>query len=364
MRSFLMPDDTMYMSRAIELAASAPFTSPNPRVGAIVVAGGRIVGEGRHDGPGLPHAERIALADVPAGATLYVTLEPCSHEGRTPPCAPFVIERGVQRVVVAMEDPDERVRGQGVELLRAAGVEVEVGLLEERARALNLPYIHHRRTGLPWVTLKLALSLDGRMAARDGSSRWITGPAARERVHRRRAEVDAVMVGAQTVLADDPALTARDVGAARQPARIVLDASGVVPASARVFSQDADAIVATTRRAPSETRKEWARVGAEVLLLDEAEPGVDLQALLKNLGSRDFLEVYCEGGARLASSLLAGDLVDRLELNYGPVVLGRGGPEIGDVGVERMASARRLRVVAVEALDDDVLVVLERGEGR
>jgi diaminohydroxyphosphoribosylaminopyrimidine deaminase / 5-amino-6-(5-phosphoribosylamino)uracil reductase len=360
-----MPDDATYMSRAIELAASAPFTSPNPRVGAVVVAGGRIVGEGRHGGPGLPHAERAALTEVPPeGATLYVTLEPCSHQGRTPPCAPFVIERGIDRVVVAMEDPDERVRGRGIELLRSAGVDVQVGVLEERAIALNLPYIYHRRTGLPWMTLKLAMSLDGRMAARDGNSKWITGPAARGHVHRRRAEVDAVMVGAQTVFADDPELTAREVGAARQPARIVVDASGIIPASAKVFSPDANVIVATTRRAPSERREEWVRGGAEVLVLDESERGVDLQALLKNLGSRDFLEIYCEGGARLATSLLAGDLVDRLELNYGPLILGRGGPEIGDVGVDHMTSARRMRVVAVDVLDDDVLVVLERGEER
>jgi diaminohydroxyphosphoribosylaminopyrimidine deaminase / 5-amino-6-(5-phosphoribosylamino)uracil reductase len=200
------------------------------------------------------------------------------------------------------------------------------------------------------------------MAAPDGSSRWITGSSARTRAHRRRAEVDAILVGAQTVLTDNPALTARDVDATRHPVRIVVDSSGRVPATAAMFTPDADVIVATTRRSSSEKRDEWAKAGAEVLVLEESENGVDLRALLKNLGSRDFLEVYCEGGGELATSLLAADLVDRMELNYGAVLLGRGGPEIGDLGVGGIASAPRWQPVEVESLDDGVIVVVERGE--
>jgi diaminohydroxyphosphoribosylaminopyrimidine deaminase/5-amino-6-(5-phosphoribosylamino)uracil reductase len=258
---FLIPDDEKYMARAVELAGSASFTSPNPRVGAVLVSEGVIVAEGYHEGAGFPHAERLVLKEPHPGATLYVTLEPCTHEGRQPPCAPLVVESGISRVVIGMVDPDERARGKGIALLREAGVGVEVGVLEDQARDLNRAYIHHRRTGLPFVTLKLALSLDGRLGAADGGSRWITGPGARERVHRRRSEVDAVLVGAGTVRADDPSLTAREVGATRQPARIVLDSSGRVPSSAKVFQPGAAVIVATTRNSPAEHREEWSQVG-------------------------------------------------------------------------------------------------------
>jgi diaminohydroxyphosphoribosylaminopyrimidine deaminase/5-amino-6-(5-phosphoribosylamino)uracil reductase len=357
----LRPDDERYMARALELAAGAPFTSPNPRVGAVVVAGGEVVAEARHEGAGLPHAESLALAEPPPpGATLYVTLEPCTHQGRTPPCAPLVVDSGVGRVAVAMEDPDERVRGSGIAFLRAAGIDVETGVLRDEARRLNRAYIRHRATGLPLVTLKLALSLDGRLAARDGSSQWITGSETRTAVHRRRAEVDAVMVGAQTVLADDPSLTARGIGASRQPIRIVVDSSGSVPSTAKVFAAGADVIVATTRRAPVGVRDEWASAGADVLVLDENDSGVDIRELMKNLGSREFLEVYCEGGGRLATSLLGHDHVDRLELHYGAVLLGRGGPDIGDIGVDGIDAAPRWRVVDVSQLGDDVLVRLDR----
>jgi diaminohydroxyphosphoribosylaminopyrimidine deaminase/5-amino-6-(5-phosphoribosylamino)uracil reductase len=184
----------------------------------------------------------------------------------------------------------------------------------------------------------------------------------RERAHRRRAEVDAILVGARTVLTDDPALTARDVEATRQPVRIVVDSSGRVPSTAAIFAPDADVTIATTRRSSGEKREEWARAGAEVLVLGESENGVDLEALLKNLGSRDFLEVYCEGGGALATSLLAADLVDRMELHYGTVLLGRGGPEIGNLGVDGIASAPRWQIVEVESLADAVIVVVERGE--
>ena len=210
------------MHRALALARSAPFTSPNPRVGAVIVKEGSIIGEGAHQGVGTAHAETAALegaGDV-RGATVYVTLEPCNHHGHTPPCAPALADAGVARVVVALEDPDDRVSGAGLELLRSAGVEVSTGLLEHQARLLNAPYLHHRTTGRAYLTLKLALTLDGRMAAPDGTSRWITGDDARDYVHRRRLEADAVMVGSGTVATDDPALTVRAVPAGRQPAAV------------------------------------------------------------------------------------------------------------------------------------------------
>ena len=351
------------MARAIELARGPAHTSPNPRVGAVIVQDGSIVAEGAHHGAGTPHAEAIALDGIDAtGATVYVNLEPCNHHGRMPPCAPALIDAGVGQVVVAIEDPDPRVAGSGLALLRDAGIDVQVGTLAEKARALNAPYLHHRRTGRPFVTVKLGLSIDGRLGAPDGSARWITGPEARRRVHARRLEVDAVLVGAGTVLADDPRLDARDVDADRQPTRIVLDTAGRISPSSRLFSVEGSVIVATTHRAPHEMQTSWKEGGAEVLLLPERAGQVDVGALLEELGRRGFIEIYCEGGAELATTLLRDDLVDRVEANYGPVVLGDGGPDLGSLGVTSMADAPRWKTVEVARLGDDVLVILERGE--
>lgn len=353
-----------FMERALELALSVPFTSPNPRVGAVLVKDGRIVGEGAHEGAGTPHAEAVALhaAGDTRGATLYVTLEPCTHVGRTPACAPALIEAGIAGAVVAMADPDPRVGGSGLELLRGAGIDVDVGFLEERAKAVNAPYVHQRRTGRAWLTLKLALTLDGRVAAADGSSRWITGEAARSYVHRRRVEADAVMVGSGTVVHDDPALTVRAHDAARQPAAIVVDPTGRVAADAALLGADRETMVATHEAVAHERRLAWKEAGAEVLVLPALGEGVDLGALLHELGRRGMLEVYCEGGAGLATALLRGDLVDRLELHHGAVLVGAGGPAIGDLGITSMGDASRWKLVSCEVFDDDVMTTYERRE--
>ena len=358
-----MPDDERFMRRALELAARPAFTSPNPRVGAVIVRDGRVVAEGYHEGPGHPHAEAVALEGIDArGATCYVTLEPCNHHGRKPPCAPVIADAGIERVVAAAKDPDGRVDGSGFRYLQEHGVDVTVGVLEDEARAGNAAFFHQRMTGRPLVTLKLALTLDGRLAAADGSSRWITGDAARRRVHARRAEADAVMVGSGTVVADDPSLTARSVDASRQPARVIVDSTGSVPATARVFASDAEVIVATTDRAPHDRHVEWKEAGAEILVLPEGSPGVDEVSLIGALSDRDWLEIYCEGGARLATHLLRADVVDRLELYHGAVIAGRGGPDLGDVGVTTLEGAPRFRLQSTEALGDDVLAVYVRGE--
>lgn len=350
-----MSHEATYMRRALELARSARFTSPNPRVGAVLVRDKTIVGEGHHEGAGFPHAEILALSDVDArGSTLYVTLEPCVHIGRTQPCAPAVAHSGVARVVVAVEDPDDRVAGQGIAYLKQRGVDVELGLMEAEARLLNAPFFHHRSTGRPLVTVKLALTLDGRLAARDRTSQWITGAEARRRVHLRRFEVDAVLVGANTVLADDPSLTARNVGALRQPLKVIVDAAGRVPPSSKVFSGPADVIVATTRESSHETQTAWKECGAEVVVLESSEGGVSLLELVDLLGEREHLEVYCEGGGKLATSLLRDGLVGRLELYYGGVVAGEGGPGIGDVGTASLAEARRWSLHSVESVGNDV----------
>ena len=353
-----MHDDERYITRALELAALPPFASPNPRVGAVVVRDGTVIGEGAHHGPGTPHAEAVALTGIDArGATVYVTLEPCNHHARTPPCAPALVDAGVARVVAATEDPDTRVAGSGFEVLRRAGIAVDVGVLRDGAERVNRAYLHHRRTGRSFVSLKLALTLDGHMSAVDGSSQWITGPEARRTVHARRLECDAVMVGAGTVLADDPKLTVRDVPAPRQPLRILVDGAGRVPAGAAVLGEGS--LIATTSSCPHDVQIAWKESGSEVLVLPEARAGVDLGALVEALGARDVVEVFCEGGPALASSLIRDDLVGRLELHYGPVLTG-GGASLANLGVASMDEALRFEVEATEHAGDDVLVTLVR----
>jgi diaminohydroxyphosphoribosylaminopyrimidine deaminase / 5-amino-6-(5-phosphoribosylamino)uracil reductase len=356
-----MSEQERYVRRALKLARGPAHTSPNPRVGAVIVRDGEVISEGAHQGAGTRHAEAVALEGVDAvGATVYVNLEPCTHQGRMPPCAPALIDAGVSRVVVAVPDPDERVSGAGIALLRAAGIEVDVGLLADEATRLNAPFLHHRRTGRAYLTVKLGLSIDGRLGAPDGSARWITGPEARKRVHARRLEVDAVLVGAGTVLADDPRLDARDVEADRQPTRIVLDTSGRISPKSKLFALDGQVIVATTNRSAHEMQLSWKETGAEVLVLPERAGRVDVGALLQQLGERGFIEIYCEGGAELATTLLRDGLVDRIEANYGPVLLGRGGPEVGSLGITSMSDAIRWKTTDVTRMGDDVVVVMEK----
>lgn len=354
--------DERFMTRAIELARSAPYTSPNPRVGAVLVRDGAIVAEGVHMGAGTSHAEAVALETADArGATLYVNLEPCVHRGRTPPCAPAVADAGVGRVVAAVADPDPRVAGRGLALLRDRGVEVTSGVLEQDAERLNAPYLHQRRTGRAFLTLKLAFSLDGRLGAPDRTSRWITGSLAREHVHRRRLAADAVMVGSATVALDDPSLTVRAIEADRQPAVVVVDGSGRTSPEASVFRGHPEVIVATHPSVPHESQMRWKEAGAEVLVLPATRPvGVDLDALLAYLGRRGMLEVYCEGGASLSTRLLSLGLVDRLELHHGATILGEGGPVIGDMGVRSMTDACRWALADCEVFGDDVVATYEK----
>ena len=351
-----------YMSRALELAAAPLSTSPNPRVGAVLVRDGAVIGEGAHLGVGSPHAEAAALQGTGAkGSTMYVTLEPCAHQGRTPPCAHALVNSGVAAVVVAIRDPDARVQGAGLAYLREHGVEVVEGVLADEASQLNRAYLHQRTTGRPLVTLKLALSLDGKLAAPDRSSRWITGPESRRRVHERRAECDAILIGAGTVLEDDPALTVRDLGTTRQPARVICDGRGRVPASARVFDEPGEVIVATTISCPPEIQAAWKEAGAEVLVVDQDDAGaLDLRVLVQTLAGKGWLEVYCEGGAELATSLLRTGDADRLELYQGPVMVGGDGVGLGTLGVTGMDSAHRWLPVMHEQLGSDTVTMLER----
>jgi len=356
------------MGRALELAERGwGMVSPNPLVGAVVVSpDGAIVGEGWHEGPGLPHAEVLALRDAgdrARGGTLYSTLEPCNHTGRTPPCTDAILAVGITRVVSALGDPNPIVAGSGYERLRANGVEVVEGPLAAGAERQNRAYLRHIRTGRPFVVWKVAMSLDGKVAARDGSSRWLTGEAARADVHRIRAWADAIVVGAGTVLADDPALTVRLEGyRGRRPLRVVVDARGRIPVTAAVFDGAAPTLVATTSSARPQTREAWAENGADVEVLDAtADGGVSLAALVERLGKRDVQGVLLEGGPTIAWSAFAEDVVDEVVAYLAPKVLGgEAAPgALGGTGVDAIDAARELAIREVERIGEDLKVVAD-----
>jgi diaminohydroxyphosphoribosylaminopyrimidine deaminase/5-amino-6-(5-phosphoribosylamino)uracil reductase len=337
------------------LARQADYrTSPNPMVGAVVLdSAGLMAGEGFHRQPGHRHAEEEALEAAGERArdgTLYVNLEPCSHAHRTPPCAQAVIDAGIKRVVVSMIDPDERVRGAGLRMIESAGIETSVGLLEDRATRLNEFYVKHRLTGRPFVTAKFAMSLDGKIATRAGESRWITGEESRAHAHRLRSANDAILVGVNTVMVDDPELTARVEGEdSRQPLRVVLDSRLRIRQSARVVG--ANTLIATTKPG---------RVGAaEVLRLPAAPDGrVDLPPLLDELGRRGILSLLVEGGAEVHASFFAAGLVDKVHAYVAPrLVGGRAAPgPLGGEGVEHLAAATHLSEVDFVRLGDDLLI--------
>jgi diaminohydroxyphosphoribosylaminopyrimidine deaminase/5-amino-6-(5-phosphoribosylamino)uracil reductase len=352
------------MRRALDAAAAAQGrTSPNPWVGAVIERDGVILATGATSPSGGPHAEANALASAPdaRGATIYATLEPCfPFEGkRTPPCSQAIIDAGISRVVIAMEDPDPNVRGLGIAHLRAAGLDVEVGDGAEAAIAQLRPYIKHRQTAVPYVIAKFAASIDGRIATATGDSQWITGEAARERAHEQRALVDAVMVGSGTVLADDPSLTARPGGdeAARQPVRIVLDARGRVSPSARLFKQPGHAIVVTARDASPAYKRDIALAGAQVIECEAGTDGVNLDQLLRVLGQRGIMSIWAEGGATILGSLFAGGHVDETWAFIAPLIIGSDGlSAVGLTGVTHLGDAFRLADPAFELLPPDVLI--------
>ncbi|MBI4321668.1 MAG: bifunctional diaminohydroxyphosphoribosylaminopyrimidine deaminase/5-amino-6-(5-phosphoribosylamino)uracil reductase RibD [Chloroflexi bacterium] len=370
------------MRRALELARMAQGrTSPNPPVGAVVVNGGRIVGEGHTQPAGSWHAEVVALRQAgyqARGASLYVTLEPCCHHGRTPPCTKAIIEAGVATVHVATIDPNQLVDGKGLRELEAAGVEVVVGEAEADALEVVEAFATYVATGLPFFTLKWAMSLDGKIAAWSGDSKWITCEAARAYGHELRDTSDAIMVGVNTIAADNSQLTVRlaqNLRPARPsgPLRVVVDSTGRIPPSARVLAPDLaiGTVVATTQRCGDVTRRVLEERGAEVLVLPERQGRVDLRALALALAQRGVVHVLVEGGGTLIGALLDEGLGDKIYSFVAPVIIGgRGAPgPVGGEGVERIAQAFRLRDVRVERVSDDLLVVgyignaLERSAG-
>jgi len=333
---------------------------PNPAVGCVVVQGGRIVGRGWTQPGGRPHAETVALAQAGAqakGATAYVTLEPCSHQGKTPPCAQALIDAGISRVVAAIEDSDPRVSGQGFEQLRRFGIDVRTGVMAEQAARDHAGFFLRTEQGRPLVTLKLASSFDGRIATSTGHSQWITGPEARRSVHAMRARHDAVMVGAGTARADDPSLTVRDLGVAQQPVRVVISRHLDLPLLSQLArtAKDVPLWLCHGPGADIERLKAWEGLGAKLLPCAVRGTQVDAADILQQLGSAGLTRVFCEGGGALAASLLAADLVDELIGFTAGLGIGADGlPMIGTLGLTRLEQALRYQLIETRQVGQDV----------
>jgi diaminohydroxyphosphoribosylaminopyrimidine deaminase/5-amino-6-(5-phosphoribosylamino)uracil reductase len=367
-----------YMERALSLARLAlGSTSPNPAVGAVIAKDGVIIGEGYTQPPGAAHAEIVAMkqaGEESRGATMYVTLEPCCHFGRTPPCTQAIIEGGIAEVHIATLDPNPLVSGRGKASLDDAGVKTELGEREEEARELNEAYIKFITTGLPFVTVKFAMSLDGKIATRTGDSKWISNEESREYVHQLRRVADAIMVGVNTILVDDPLLTVRhgleQAGVQEKPIRVVVDSKAHTPPTAQVFKQPGRIIVAVTPAAPTSNIKELEKAGAEVLELPSREGFIDIEALLVELGKREITSVLVEGGGTLLGSFFEPFefyekcLVDKVIAFIAPVIIGGRDAKlaVGGKGAERITDALRLSRVKVERFGDDVMICGYTGE--
>lgn len=358
-----MPDiDAKLMARAIELAQSGD-PSPNPHVGCVIADGDKIIGEAFHEAVGLDHAEIAALrnaGDQAKGKTLYVTLEPCNHEGRTPPCVDAILGAGIARVVVGCRDPNPTVEGGGIERLKAAGVEVLVGVLEKEARSVIRPWSKFITEGMSYISIKLGVSLDGRIATRTGASRWITCPESRTRVHALRVRHDAVMIGINTAIADDPRLTVRDVPG-RSPVRVVVDSKLRLPTTSQLVqtASEVPTCVITTTDATEEAEDTLVKAGLKVIRVNPtAEGRCDMRAALRELALREVVSVLCEGGAELVGTLIAAGLADEMHAFVAPVLLGpRGRPGAVDwAGPESPADAPRIDSPVWELCGNDAYV--------
>lgn len=359
MSSFSSADIT-HMSRALQLAERGLYTTaPNPRVGCVLVREGEVVGEGWHAVAGGPHAEIVALqqaGDSARGATAYVTLEPCCHHGKTPPCSEALIEAGIARVVTAMEDPNPQVAGQGLKKLAQAGIEIASGLLQAQAEALNPGFIQRMRIGRPFIRSKLAMSVDGRTAMASGESQWITGAAARRDVQHLRARSSAIMSGIGTVLADDPSLTVRTENgelAERQPLRVILDPHLSTPEHARFLSQPGNSLIVTAMEEP-EVQERLERVGAEVIYLPHGSDAIDLHELMRLLAEREINEVLLETGSILSGAVLHSGIIDELVIYMAPKLMGDSARGLFHMpGLDKLADAVSLDIQDVRAIGQD-----------
>jgi len=358
-------DDVALMKEALRVAERGRgLVEPNPLVGAVIARRGVVLARGWHHRFGEAHAEVDALQKLggapPEDAVMYVTLEPCCHQGKTPPCTKALLKAGIKEVVVATLDPNPRVNGKGVAELRKAGVRVRVGVLEEEARYQNAPYFKKTKTGLPFVTLKWAMSLDGKTATRSGQSRWISNQRSRILAHKLRAVSDVVMVGVGTVLADDPLLTARLFPPQRQQKRVVVDSRGRTPLTSAVVltARETPTIIATTRYCPRERAEALRKAGCRLVKLRSKQKRVDLKALLSWLGKRDATNVLVEGGGNIAASLIEANLADRIICFIAPVIIG-GADAVTPVegtGVEEVEQALRGRITEIKTLKDNLCI--------
>ncbi|WP_422447226.1 bifunctional diaminohydroxyphosphoribosylaminopyrimidine deaminase/5-amino-6-(5-phosphoribosylamino)uracil reductase RibD [Thermoanaerobacterium sp. DL9XJH110] len=356
-----MERDEFFMHRALKLAEKGRgYTSPNPMVGAVLVKDGEIVGEGFHKKAGEPHAEILALKQAgerAQGAELYVTLEPCSHYGRTPPCAEAIVEAGIKRVIAAMQDPNPMVAGRGIKRLREAGVEVTLGVMEEEARKLNEVFVKYITSKRPFVIGKIAQSLDGKIALAAGKSRWITGEPARIRVHELRSWYDAVMVGIGTVLADDPLLTCRLPGENKNPVRIVVDSAAKIPLDARMLKCGGRVILAVTEMADRDKIRVLKENGVDVIETRSEDGKVNLAQLFEILGNMGITGILVEGGSGLLSSIVRQNLMDKLLIFLAPLLIGGDGlSSIGRLTIDDLKEVPRFEIKSIEQVGQDLML--------
>ena len=354
-----------YMKIALAQAKRAlGRVSPNPLVGAVIVKRGEIVSAGYHHRAGSPHAEINALNKAgrkARNADLYITLEPCCHHGRTPPCVEMIVDRGIKKVVIGMIDPNPLVAGKGIAKLKAAGIAVTCGVLDDECRKLNEVYVHYITKRIPFVILKVASSLDGKIATRTGDSRGITARHALQKVHALRNQVDAILVGSGTVKADDPLLTTRLTGQrGKDPVRVIVDSTLSISHRARIFNPDSPAgvIVATTHRAPKRKKEQIEKVGGTVVTVTSKDRRVSLKSLMRTLGKREITSVLIEGGTKISTSALNEGIVDKIVFFYAPKILG-GDQAYGITagkGVDRISRARKVHDLTVKKCGDDILV--------
>lgn len=358
-------EDLKYMKRALELAEKGEgYTSPNPLVGAVIVKDGRIIGEGYHERYGGHHAEVNAFLNAKEdvkGATMYVTLEPCSHYGKTPPCANKIVEKGIKKVVIAHNDPNDQVSGRGINILKENGIEVVTGVLEEESRKLNEIFLKYITTKLPFCILKTAMTLDGKIATRTGDSKWITNEESRKYVHKLRHKLSGIMVGIGTILEDDPYLTTRlDGTLGSDPIRIIVDTKGRIPLEANVLNLKSNArtIIATTELASAEKVKELKDKGAEVIISPLKNNKVDLNYLMKVLGEQGIDSILIEGGSELNFSAIEEGIVDKFNIFIAPKLIGGSTAKtpVGGLGIELMNDAVMFDNINIKKFGDDIMI--------
>ncbi len=371
-------EDEVYMNQALCLAKEAGgAAAPNPMVGAVLVKDGQVIGQGWHVRAGEDHAEVMALKEAQKhgqrggqGATIYVTLEPCNHYGKTPPCAKTLVEAGVKRVVIGTLDPNVEIAGGGKETLESSGVEVTVGVLEDQCKDLIAPFAKHIQTGLPLVTAKWAMTLDGQIATDTGDSRWVSSPESRQAAHYLRHQVGAMLVGTGTMLADNPTLTARPEGPGvleivHQPLRVFLDARGNVPPTAHIFTKAGGQVIAvTSETCPKERRDQWQAAGAEVWIVEENHKGLEVDQVLVKLGQRGVNHVLCEGGGFLHGTMIERGLVDEVEIYLAPKVIGnaKGRAPVRNMNLSKMADAHGFVLKENKQIGPDLYLRFVPGE--